>query len=217
MTDLFSPPPPRVRVKCKFMSAAIIPLHRVAADSFGRDNVVLVRLLALCPMLAVSVSVAAAATLGALTLAVMAVSGFCVSLLRSAVPDGVRLPVFLLLVAALVVAADLTMEASAPDMHRRLGIFLPLIITNCAVLARLEVFARRNAPAAALLDGTAAGGGMLAAIVALATAREFLATGGIAPFFSGAPLLPSANLPAGGFMLFGLLIAAARALKLPAA
>lgn len=199
------------------MSAAVIPLHRVAADSFARDNVVLVRLLSLCPMLAVSVSVSAAATLGALTLAVMAVSGFCVSLLRKAIPDGVRLPVFLLLVATLVAAADLATEAYAPDMHRRLGIFLPLIITNCAVLARLEVFARRNAPAAAMLDGAASGGGMLAAIVALAAVREFLATGGISPFFSGAPVLLSAQLPAVGFMLFGLLIAAARALKLPAA
>lgn len=199
------------------MSAAVIPLHRVAADSFARDNVVLVRLLSLCPMLAVSVSVSAAATLGALTLAVMAVSGFCVALLRRAIPDGVRLPVFLLLVATLVAAADLATEAYAPDMHRRLGIFLPLIITNCAVLARLEVFARRNAPAAAMLDGAASGGGMLAAIVALAAARELLATGGISPFFSGAPVLLSAQLPAVGFMLFGLLIAAARALKLPAA
>ena len=199
------------------MSAAVIPLQQVAADSFGRGNVAIVRLLALCPMLAVSVSVSAAATLGALTLTVMALAGFCVSLLRNIAPEGVRLPIFLLLVASIVAAADMTTEAFAPDMHSRLGIFLPLIITNCAVLARLEVFARRHSPLAAMTDGIASGGGMLAAIVLLATMRELLATGGIAPFFSGVPLLSSAALPAGGFFLFGLMIAAARALKIPAA
>ena len=200
------------------MPAAVIPLHRVATDAFARDNVVVVRLLALCPMLAVSVSVSAAAALGLLTAAVMALSGAAVSAIRDKIPEGVRLPVFLLIVAALVAAADLCAAAFAPEMHRRLGIFLPLIITNCAVLARLELFARKHSPAAALLDGAMSGGGMLAAIVVLATAREFLSTGGIAPFFSGAPvLLSSAALPAGGFMLFGLLIAAARKMKIPTA
>ena len=199
------------------MKYAVVPLRRIAADSFARDNVVLVRLLSLCPMLAVSVSVSAAAYLGALSAAVMAAAGFGVSVIRTAVPEGVRLPVFLLIVAALVAVADTTTAAFAPEMHRRLGIFLPLIITNCAVLARLELFARRHSPAAAFADGMAAGAGMLAAIVALAAVRELLATGGIAPFFAGAPLLSSAALPAGGFILFGLLIAAARALKLPAA
>lgn len=199
------------------MASAVIPLQQIAADAARRDNVVFVRLLSLCPMLAVSVSVSAAAALGALTLAVMAFAGAGVAAMRRHVPESVRLPVFMLLVAALVAAADICMEAAAPEMHRRLGIFLPLIITNCAVLARLEVFARRNAPMAAFVDGAASGAGMWAAIVVFAAARELLATGGIAPFFSGAPLLVSAALPAGGFMLFGLYIAAARKCKLPTA
>ena len=197
--------------------AAVISLRQTAGDALRGDNVVLVRLLALCPMLAVSVNVMAAAMLGALTLAVMAAAGTLASLLRGAIAEGARLPALLAMVAALVAAADMTMEAVAPAMHRQLGIFLPLIITNCAVLARLETFARHRPPLAALVDGAASGAGMLIAIVILATMREWLATGGIAPFFEGAPILPSAAHPAGGFMLFGLLIAASRALKWPTA
>ena len=199
------------------MTSAAVPFRQIAVHAAKDDNVVLVRMLALCPMLAVSVSFSAAAVLGSLTLAVMAAAGFIVAGLRKWTPDGVRLPVFLLIVAVLVAVADMGMEAHAPDMHRQLGIFLPLIITNCAVLARLEIFAKNNTPAAAFTDGVAAGAGMLLAIVILGMMREWLATGGIAPFFDGAPMLSSASLPAGGFMLFGLMLAAARKLKLPVA
>ena len=199
------------------MTSVAVPFRQIAVHAAKDDNVVIVRMLALCPMLAVSVSVSAAAVLGALTLTVMAASGFVVAGVRKWTPDGVRLPVFLLVVAALVAVADMGMEAHAPEMHRQLGIFLPLIITNCAVLARLEIFAKNNTPVAAFMDGVASGAGMLAAIVILAAAREWLATGGIAPFFNGSPVLSSAALPAGGFMLFGLMLAAARKLKLPVA
>lgn len=199
------------------MPATVIPLQQVAADAVGRDNVVLVRMLALCPMLAVSVSFSSAVALGLLTAIVMSISGFVVSSVRRTTPPGVRLPVFLLIVASLVAIADMAMEVAAPELHRRLGIFLPLVITNCAVLARLEVFAKQHRPAAAFLDGAASGAGMLAAIALLGAAREVLATGGIAPFFAGDAIVVSAALPAGGFILFGLMIAAARLLKLPTA
>ena len=199
------------------MASAVIPILQIADDAARKNNAVLVRLLALCPMLAVSVSVSAAAVLGALTAGVTAVSGASVAAMRNTIPESVRLPVSMLLVASLVAACDIFTEALAPEMHRRLGIFLPLITTNCAVLARLEVFARRNTPAAAVADGAATGLGMLAALVVFAAARELLSSGGVAPFFSGEPVLVSAALPAGGFMIFGLMLAAARKLKLPAA
>ena len=101
-------------------------------------------------------------------------------------------------------------------MHRQLGVFLPLIVTNCAVLARLEVFASRQPPLAAFVDGLMSGIGMLAAIMVLAAVREFLGKGGIAPFFHIAdwPTFPIALLPAGGFILFGLLIVLFRRLGL---
>ena len=174
-----------------------------------RQNVVAVHLLALCPMLAVSTSVAAAAALGLLTALVMTFSGAAVAALRRVVPAAVRLPVLLLLVAAAVAVLDLLLAAHAPAMHRELGIFLPLIITNCAVLARLEVFARHQPPLAAAVDGAASGLGMTGALLLLAVVREGLGSGSVggvplSPFFDGVPL---ALLPAGGFILFGLLLA----------
>ena len=141
---------------------------------------------------------------------------FCVSWVRVYVPSAVRLPIFLIIVATFVATADICLEASFADMHRQLGVFLPLIVTNCAVLARLEVFASRQPPLAAFVDGLMSGIGMLAAIMVLAAVREFLGKGGIAPFFHIAdwPTFPIALLPAGGFILFGLLIVLFRRLGL---
>ncbi len=198
------------------VSSSTIPIRQIVADGLHRENVVTVRMLALCPMLAVSVSVKAAMTLGLLTLLVMAVAGCCVSLVRERVLFAVRLPIFLIIVATLVAVLDIGLEAFMPTMHKNLGIFLPLIVTNCAVLARLEVFASKQPPIAAFGDGVMSGAGMLAAIVALAIVRELLATGGIAPLFQLAqlPTFPVAALPAGGFFLFALLIVLMRRLRL---
>lgn len=189
------------------MAVAVFP---IAAAAAWRQNVVTVHLLALCPMLAVSTSVAAAATLGLLTTLVMTLVGAAVASLRHWVPAAVRLPVLLILTAAAVAVLQLLLAARAPQMHRELGIFLPLIITNCAVLARLEVFARHQPPLAAAVDGAASGIGMTAALLLLAAVREGLGSGTL----GGVPLLPSfdgiplALLPAGGFIAFGLLLAA---------
>lgn len=214
------------------MKAAVIPIAETSAapkasaifsQAALRQNVVTVHLLALCPMLAVSVSAAAAAALGFLTTLVMTVTAALVAVLRHNVPDAVRLPVLLILVAAAVAVLDLLLAARLPALHRELGIFLPLIITNCAVLARLEVFARRQPPLAAAIDGAASGIGMTAALLALALVRELLGNGALPslaflglggapwlPFFDGVPL---ALLPAGGFILFGLLLAWQNAMK----
>ena len=173
---------------------------QVFADGAVRNNAVAVQMLALCPMLAVSVSVHSAAILGALTMAVMSASGFLIASLRGWIPRAARLPIFLVAVAAQTGALDIALESLAPDAHRRLGIFLPLIITNCAVLARLEVFASRRPPLLALADGAATGAGMLAAIVFLAALREIAAGFGVA----------SALLPVGGFVIFALMLAGIR-------
>lgn len=190
--------------------ARAIPLRQIAADGAVKNNVVTVRLLALCPLLAVSHSTAAAAALGLVTLLVMAAAGAAVSTIRGQIPAAVRLPVFLIVVATLVGASDLLMEAFAPAMRRQLGIFLPLVVTNCAVLARLELFAKQNRPLAAAADGAASGAGMTAAVAALAIARELIGKGeffGAQIFPSGIPL---ALLPAGGFIIFALMLAAWR-------
>ena len=173
---------------------------RIVADGAVGNNAVTVQMLALCPMLAVSVSISAAAVLGALTAVVMAAAGFLIAAIRAAIPHAARLPIFLVVVAALVGALDILLEALAFDTHRRLGVFLPLIITNCAVLARLEVFASRQPPWSALADGAATGAGMLAVIVLLAVLRTSAAEAGAA----------SALLPVGGFVIFALMLAAFR-------
>ena len=189
------------------MTAAALDLNksrprtvRIFADGAVRKNAVTVQMLALCPMLAVSVSISSAAILGALTAVVMSVSGFAVAAFRGMIPHAARLPIFLVTVAALTGGLDILLEALAPDAHRRLGIFLPLIITNCAVLARLEVFASRQPPLLALADGVAVGAGMLAAIVFLAILRKTASEFGVA----------SALLPAGGFVIFALMLAGIR-------
>lgn len=202
------------------MPAAARPVFRlreVATRAAANDNVVTVRMLALCPMLAVSVSLAASLTLGLITALVMALSGAAVALVRRQTPDAVRLPVFLIIVAALVGAADIIVAATSPEMHRRLDIYLPLVITNCAVLARLELFARKNPPFAAAADGFFAGLGMAVVLCALALFRELFGRGEVFGYDLLSPPLPSALLPAGGFMLFGLLVALVRLAKKPGA
>ncbi len=197
-------------------TGAVFSLREIAAEGALRENAVAVRMLALCPMLAVTVSFSASFVLGLLTAAVMTAAGAVVSVLRGTVPLAVRLPVFLIIVASLVGAADVFAAAFFPDLHRRLDIFLPLIVTNCAVLARLELFARREPPLAAAADGFFTGLGMTVALCVLALAREFLGSGGIAPLpplLDFAPL-PSALLPAAGFVLFGFFIALLRLCKI---
>ncbi|MGI9337842.1 MAG: Rnf-Nqr domain containing protein [Gammaproteobacteria bacterium] len=201
-------------------AAAARPVYRlrdITTRAALRDNVATVRMLALCPMLAVSVSLGASATLGLITALVMAISGAAVALVRGQTPDAVRLPVFLVIVAAIVGAADVIVAAASPEMHRRLDIYLPLVITNCAVLARLELFARNNPPVAAAVDGLFAGLGMAVVLCALAFLREGLGRGEVLGLAFASPPLPSALLPAAGFMLFGLFIALLRLIKQPSA
>ena len=198
------------------MKTATLPLKQITADGVLRNNIVTIRLLALCPMLAVSTSIKNALLLGLLTSAVMAAAGAGVAGGRRSIPDAVRLPVFLLIVATLVIIADLLTESFAPTAHRQLGIFLPLIVTNCAVLARLEVFAVKQPPLAAAVDGFVTGAGMTAVLFVLAAVRELLSSGQIGdipiiPLFSG---LPIAALPVGGFFLFGLLLVIIRQISL---
>ena len=166
------------------MSSTVIPIRHIVIGGLLRENVVTVRLLALCPMLAVSVSLTAAMTLGVLTLTVMALAGFCVSWVRVYVPSAVRLPIFLIIVATFVATADICLEASFADMHRQLGVFLPLIVTNCAVLARLEVFASRQPPLAAFVDGLMSGIGYVGGDYGLGRRAGISRQGRYCAFFS---------------------------------
>lgn len=197
-----------------------------------RQNPGLVQFLGLCPLLAVSNSVTNALGLGAATLAVLVASNAIASLLGRWLLPEIRLAVFVVAIAAAVTAVELAMAAWLPGLDRSLGLFLPLIVTNCLVLARAEAFASRQGLAAAVLDGIAMGAGFLAVLLVLGAGRELLGRGTL-----GADLhlvlgdwaralewrlLPAgeglllALLPPGAFLLLGLLAAARNWLSLRA-
>ena len=190
-------------------------------NSLWKQNPGLVQLLGLCPLLAMSNSVVNAAGLGLATILVMALSSYAVALLRSFIPYEIRIPVFILIIAALVTVVDFAMNAWLHDFYLVLGIFIPLIVTNCIVLARVEAFAAKNTAAASALDGAMMGLGLTLVLVALGRIRELIGQGSL---FSGIEMIiPSAQawqilpedypgflvaiLPPGAFFVLGFLIA----------
>jgi len=194
----------------------------IIRNSLWKQNPILSQVLGLCPALAVTTSFTNAFSLGLATVLVMAMSNFAVSSLRAFIPYEIRIPVFVLIIAALVTVVDLAFNAFLHDMYLVLGIFIPLIVTNCIVLARVEAFAAKNAVAASTLDGAMMGLGLTAVISVLGAARELIGQGTL---FSGIDMLiPGAHelqilpadypgflvsmLPPGAFILLGLMIAA---------
>ncbi|MEH0666530.1 electron transport complex subunit E [Vibrio scophthalmi] len=187
------------------------------------NNPALVQLLGLCPLLAVSSTVTNALGLGIATLLVLVGSNVTVSLVRDYVPKEVRIPVFVMIIASLVTCVQLLMNAYAYGLYLSLGIFIPLIVTNCIIIGRAEAFASKNVPLLAAQDGFWMGMGMLIILVILGAMREILGNGTL---FDGAELLLGqwatalrievfqfdsnfllAMLPPGAFIGVGLLIA----------
>jgi electron transport complex protein RnfE len=193
------------------------------------QNPGLVQLLGLCPLLAVSTSLGRGLGLGLATLAVLIVSNALASLVGRRVPDEVRIPVFVLLIASLVTALELAITAWRPGLQAALGIFLPLIVSNCLLLARAEMFASRHPVAQAALDGLAMGSGFTVMMVLLGTAREVLGRGSLGSdlhllfgpasqswgvqLFAQSHGLLLAVLPPGAFILLGLLLAWRQSLR----
>lgn len=196
--------------------------REITWNSLWKQNPGLVQLLGMCPLLAMSNSVVNAAGLGLATIFVMGLSNYAVSVLRSFIPYEIRIPVFILIIAALVTVVDFAMNAWLHDLYLVLGIFIPLIVTNCIVLARVEAFAAKNEAVASALDGVMMGLGLTLVLVALGAIREFIGQGTL---FTGIEMIiPSAKpwqilsedypgflvaiLPPGAFFVLGLLIAA---------
>ncbi len=188
------------------------------------NNPALVQLLGLCPLLAVSSTVTNALGLGIATLLVLVGSNVTVSLVRDYVPKEVRIPVFVMIIAALVTCVQLLMNAYAYGLYLSLGIFIPLIVTNCIIIGRAEAFASKNDLLPAAQDGFWMGLGMTSVLVVLGAMREVIGNGTL---FDGADLLLGewatslrievfqfdnsfllALLPPGAFIGVGLLIAA---------
>jgi len=185
-------------------------------------NVALVQLLGLCPLLAVSNSLVSALGLGLATVLALTATNACIAGLRKVTGHDVRIPAFVIVIACVVTGIELAMRAWLPALHGVLGLFIPLIVTNCALLGRAEAFASRNDPWRAALDGFAVGMGFLLVLLVLGGLREAIGRGTL---FAGAgallgmpqlewTLLPGyrgfllATLPVGAFFLLALLIAA---------
>ncbi|MEZ8390475.1 electron transport complex subunit E [Vibrio splendidus] len=150
------------------------------------NNPALVQLLGLCPLLAVSSTVTNALGLGIATLLVLVGSNVCVSLVRNHVPKEVRIPVFVMIIASLVTCVQLLMNAYAYGLYLSLGIFIPLIVTNCIIIGRAEAFASKNEVLPAAQDGFWMGLGMTSVLVVLGAMREVIGNGTL---FDGADLL----------------------------
>lgn len=197
--------------------------NRIWRDGLWDNNPGLVQLLGLCPLLAVSNTAVNGLGLGLATLLVLVVSNGLVSLLRSAWRPEIRIPAFVLIIASTVTAIDLAMQAWLHELSRTLGIFVPLIVTNCTILARAEAFASKQPAGAALHDALAQGTGFAAVLIALGAGREIIGQGtllagadmlfgeaaagwtiSMLPFDSGLLL---AVLPPGAFIGLGLLVA----------
>lgn len=200
------------------------PNHRMIwSDGLWHNNPGLVQLLGLCPLLAVSSSVVNGLGLGLATMLVLTVSSTTVSAVRRWLSPEIRIPAFVLIIAATVTAVEMVFQAWFHDLSRTLGIFIPLIVTNCAIIARAEAFASRQRIGAALSDALANGTGFAAVLVSLGGMRELIGHGTLlsdlhlllGDMASGASLqlLPAdwqflpALLPPGAFILLGLLVA----------
>ena len=205
------PAPPPAALKSNY--------SRLLKDGLWQNNPALVQLLGLCPLLAVTTSFVNGLVLGISTIFVMVCSGLCVSLGTPFIPQSVRLPVYVLIISSLVTCVELAIQAFLFPIYINLGIFLPLIVTNCAILGRAEAFAAKNKPLPAMLDAFAHGAGFALVLILLGSIREIIGTGKIfsdfyalgiddfaaldLPFLDGFLLL---LLPPGGFIVMGLFI-----------
>jgi len=205
------------------MNNALSEYKTIALQGLWKNNPGLVQLLGLCPLLAVTATLTNALGLGLATMAVLIGSNVLVSLAKDFVPREIRIPVFVMIIAALVTCVQLLINAYAYGLYLSLGIFLPLIVTNCVIIGRAEAFASRNSVVKSAFDGFMMGLGFLLVLSVLGASREILGQGTL---FEGADLLLGdwaasltiqlwqvdtsfllAMLPPGAFIGMGFLIA----------
>ena len=175
------------------------------------QNPTLVLLLGMCSTLAVTTSLQNAVGMGLSTAAVLTLSNLFISLLRNVIPGKIRIASYVVVVAAFVSVIDLLLQAYLPGLSQSLGIFIPLIVVNCIILARAEMFASRHAPGYAAMDGLAMGLGFTLALSVMGAIREILGAGklwGVPLFGEGFQPVLLIVAPCGGFLVLGCVIAA---------
>ncbi len=186
-------------------------LKQEFGNGIWRENAVFKLLLGLCPALAVTTSAENGLGMGLATTFVLLCSNIAVSLLRNVIPGKVRIPSFIVIIASFVTVVQLTMEAFLYDLHKALGIFIPLIVCNCLILGRAEAFASRNPLRNSIVDGLGMGVGFTLALFVLGAVREVLGAGsllGVSLFGSGYQPVLLMILPPGAFISLGFLLAA---------
>jgi electron transport complex protein RnfE len=151
----------------------------ITKNGLWSNNPALVQVLGLCPLLAVSGSVVNALGLGLATMVVLTCSNIAVSLIRNIVSDAIKLPAFVMIIASFTTCTELLMKAYTFELYQILGIFIPLIVTNCAILGRADAFACKNKILPSAVDGFMMGLGFLLVLVAIGTVREILGTGAV--------------------------------------
>lgn len=180
-----------------------------------KENPTFVLLLGMCPTLATTSSALNGMGMGVATMFVLICSNVFISLLKNLIPDGVRIPCYIVVIASFVTVLQMLMQAYVPDLYKTLGIFIPLIVVNCIILGRAEAFAAKNNVLASLCDGVGIGLGFTIALTLLGMVRELLGKG----TFFGMEILPSSTnmlvfvLAPGAFITLGLLIAIVNSVK----
>ena len=187
----------------------------IIKNGIVKENPTFVLMLGMCPTLATTTSAINGMSMGLATMVVLICTNFVISCLKSMTPDKVRIPVFIVVIAAFVTVLQMVIQAFLPSVDKALGLFIPLIVVNCIILGRAEAFAAKNSPVASLFDGIGIGLGFTLALTLLGMVRELLGAGSI---FNVTLLPETCNvllfvLPPGAFITLGFLIAIVNKLK----
>ncbi len=183
---------------------------KVFLNGLIKENPTFVQLLGMCPTLAVTTTLKNGLGMGLSATVVLAMSNMLISLLRKIIPDKVRIAAYIVIIAAFVTMVEMCLNAYLPDLATQLGIFIPLIVVNCIILARAEAFASKNTVGKSIMDGLGMGLGFTGALCIISAVREFFGAGTIwGIHIYGDRLTPPAiiGMPPGGFIVLGLLIA----------
>ena len=187
----------------------------IIKNGITKENPTFVLMLGMCPTLATTTSATNGMAMGLATMAVLICTNFVISLLKNVTPDKVRIPVFIVVIAAFVTILQMVIKAYLPDIDSALGLFIPLIVVNCIILGRAEAFAAKQSPVASLFDGIGIGLGFTLGLTLLGIFREILGSGSV----FGVTLLPETYnillfvLPPGAFITLGYLIAIVNRIK----
>jgi len=183
----------------------------IFADGFWHNNTIFAQLLGMCPLLGVTTSVENGFWMGAATVLVLIGSNLVVSMVRGVIPKNVRIPAYITIIAAFVTVVEMAMNAWMHEMYLILGLFIPLIVVNCAILGRAEAFASKNSVSDSVMDALAVGLGFTFALVLLGGVRELFGQGellGISVFGDSYPDVLMFILPPGAFIALGFILAA---------